>query len=172
MLKLKASIGQSGNDEIEEDGVSCICLRLSELTERIGVLPILYRRYCCRGVCNEDVSWEVSTKTNVGFELSLFNALRLQADYFYERRKGIFVQRQSLPDYVGVSTMPWSNVGKMQNQGIDATLEFDKSFGEFFLSARGTFTYARNKQIDNDQPDYIDKYRNRNGQKYGQQSVS
>ena len=90
MLKLKASIGQSGNDEIEEDGVSCICLRLSELTERIGVLPILYRRYCCRGVCNEDVSWEVSTKTNVGFELSLFNALRLQADYFYERRKGIF----------------------------------------------------------------------------------
>lgn len=66
---------------------------------------------------NEDVSWEVSTKTNVGFELSLFNALRLQADYFYERRKGIFVQRQSLPDYVGVSTMPWSNVGKDAESG-------------------------------------------------------
>ncbi|MFR8081289.1 MAG: hypothetical protein ACLU6Z_06270 [Odoribacter splanchnicus] len=60
----------------------------------------------------------------------------------------------------------------MVNQGIDATLEFDKSFSEFFLSARGIFTYARNKQIDNDQTDYIDKYRNRNGQNMASNSVS
>ena len=170
MLKLKASIGQSGNDEI---GGGRRFVYLPTIVGAYGTYWGTSHTYtggtAVGEYANEDVSWEVSTKTNVGFELSLFNALRLQADYFYERRKGIFVQRQSLPDYVGVSTMPWSNVGKMQNQGIDATLEFDKSFGEFFLSARGTFTYARNKQIDNDQPDYIDKYRNRNGQKYGQQ---
>ena len=169
-MKLKASIGQSGNDEI---GGGRRFVYLPTIVGAYGTYWGTSHTYtggtAVGEYANEDVSWEVSTKTNVGFELSLFNALRLQADYFYERRKGIFVQRQSLPDYVGVSTMPWSNVGKMQNQGIDATLEFDKSFGEFFLSARGTFTYARNKQIDNDQPDYIDKYRNRNGQKYGQQ---
>ena len=170
MLKLKASIGQSGNDEI---GGGRRFVYLPTIVGSAGSNWGKSNGYT-GGVAvgeyaNNDVSWEVSTKTNVGFELSLFHSLRLQADYFYEKRKGIFVQRQSVPDYVGVTTMPWSNVGKMQNQGVDATLEFDKSFGDFFLSLRGTFTFARNKQIDNDQPDYVDKYRNRNGQRYGQQ---
>ena len=170
MLKLKASLGQSGNDQI---GGGRRFVYLPTIvgangtnwgTSNTWVDGIAVGEYA-----NENVSWETSTKFNVGIESQLYNSFRIQVDYFREKRDGIFVQRKSIPDYVGVTTMPWSNVGKMKNQGIDATLEYDKQIGDLYLSARGTFTFARNIQVNDDQPDYIDKYRNRNGQRYGQQ---
>ena len=170
LLKLKGSIGQSGNDKIG-GGRRFVYLptingsygsNWGTSNSNIGGLTV-------GEYANNNVSWETSTKMNLGLDAHFFNAIRLQLDYFKERREGIFVQRKSIPDYVGVTTNPWSNVGKMKNNGVDASLEVDKEFGDLFISMRGTFTFARNKQIDDDQPDYIDKYRNRNGQRYNQQ---
>lgn len=170
MLKLKLSLGQSGNDKIG-GGRRFVYLPtiVGANGTNWGVSNTWVNGIAVGEYANENVSWETSTKFNVGVETQLFNSLRMQVDYFREKRNGIFVTRKSLPDYVGVTTMPWSNVGKMKNQGIDATLEYDKQIGDLYLSARGTFTFARNVQVDDDQPDYIDKYRNRNGQRYGQQ---
>ncbi|MBI9061486.1 MAG: TonB-dependent receptor [Marinilabiliaceae bacterium] len=118
---------------------------------------------------NDNVGWEESTKLNFGFELSFYSKLKIQGDLFKEDREGIFMQRQSLPGYVGVTTTPWVNVGKMENQGFDGSLEYSHSLGDLHLTARGNFTYTRNKLIDTDQPDYEDLYRNREGKPYGQQ---
>ena len=170
LLKLKGSIGQSGNDKI---GGGRRFVYLSTIngaygsnwgTSNTNIGGVTVGEYA-----NTDVSWETSTKMNLGIDAQFFNTIKLQVDYFHEKRDGIFVQRKSIPDYVGVSTNPWSNVGKMKNKGFDATLEADKQLGNLYLSVRGTFTFAKNKQVDDDQPDYIDKYRNRNGQRYGQQ---
>lgn len=170
ILKLKLSLGQSGNDKIGGER------RFVYLPTIIGANGMNWGTtntwnggISVGEYANENVSWEVSTKFNLGIEALLFDSFRFQIDYFREKREGIFVKRKSVPDYVGVTTQPWSNVGEMQNQGIDATLEFDKQIGDVYLSARGTFTFARNKQVNDDQPDYIDKYRNRNGQRYNQQ---
>ena len=170
MLKLKASLGQSGNDQIG-GGRRFVYLPtiVSANGTNWGTSNTWVNGIAVGEYANENVSWETSTKLNVGIESQLYNSFRIQVDYFREKRDGIFVQRKSIPDYVGVTTMPWSNVGKMKNQGVDATLEYDKQFGDLYLSARGTFTFARNIQVNDDQPDYIDKYRNRNGQRYGQQ---
>lgn len=170
ILKLKVSLGQAGNDQIG-GGRRFVYLPTINGANGTnwGVSNTVVSGLTVGEYANNDVSWETSTKLNVGLETRLFNALRFQIDYFQEKRDGIFVQRKSVPDYVGVTTMPWSNIGEMKNKGIDMTLEFDKSFGDLFLSARGTFTFARNEQVNDDQPDYIDKYRNRNGQRYGQQ---
>jgi TonB-linked SusC/RagA family outer membrane protein len=169
-LKLKLSLGQSGNDQIG-GGRRFVYLPTINGANGTnwGVANTVIGGVTVGEYANDNVSWETSTKFNAGIEMQWFDGLRLQADYFHENREGIFVQRKSIPDHVGVTTMPWSNVGKMRNRGVDATLEFDKRFGDWFVSARGTFTFARNKQISDDQPDYIDKYRNRNGQRYGQQ---
>ncbi|MGQ1788176.1 SusC/RagA family TonB-linked outer membrane protein [Saccharicrinis sp. GN24d3] len=118
---------------------------------------------------NENVGWEESTKLNLGIELSFFRKLKLQGDLFQEDREGIFMQRESLPGFVGVTTKPWVNVGKMENKGFDASMEYSHSLGDLHLTARGNFTYTRNKLIDTDQPDYEDLYRNREGKPYGQQ---
>ncbi len=50
---------------------------------------------------NANVAWEEATKADVGIELGLYNKVRIQADYFYEKREGIFIQRESTPSVVG-----------------------------------------------------------------------
>ena len=73
---------------------------------------------------------------------------------------------------VGTKTAQWVNLGRMKNQGFDMSLEFDHSFNkDFSISARGNFTYNRNKKLYDDKPDQIWKYQNlagfANNQQFG-----
>jgi TonB-linked SusC/RagA family outer membrane protein len=117
---------------------------------------------------NTMVSWEKAYKFNLGAEISLFNSLRIEGDYFHEKREGIFMQRAGLAGLVGLSTTPWVNVGKMENQGFDASLQFNRKINEVHLSALGNFTYSQNIIVDNDEPDWNYKYRNRIDKPFGQ----
>ena len=119
---------------------------------------------------NELFSWEEELKLDLGVEMLLFNSLRLQVDYFHNQRTGILMNRTSLPGFAGLydpSKQPWVSIGETDNKGIDMTLEWNQRFGEWFLTARGNFTYNRNKLVDIDQPDMEFKYRNRIGKSYG-----
>ena len=119
---------------------------------------------------NPDVAWEEATKADVGIELGLYNKVRIQADYFYEKREGIFIQRESTPSVVGTKVAQYVNLGRMQNQGVDLSLEFDHQFNkDLSLSARGNFTYNRNKKLYDDKPDQIWKYQNLAGFAQNQQ---
>lgn len=171
MLKLKGSYGIVGNDQIG-GGRRFIY----EATIQYKVPGYTWGSTGNMGgngirmgeVANPNVGWEEAKKLNVGFEISFFNAVKIQGDYFKEERSGIFMQRSALPGIVGLSTMPWVNVGKMNNQGFDGTIEYEQQIGEVQLTARGNFTYARSEIIDNDEPDWKHKYQNRIGKPYGQ----
>ncbi|MDE7127536.1 MAG: SusC/RagA family TonB-linked outer membrane protein, partial [Bacteroidales bacterium] len=63
--------------------------------------------------------------------------------------------------------LPYVNIGETQNQGVDMSLEWDRRFGEWYVTARGNFTYNRNKLLNNDEPDWAYKYQNRIGKPYG-----
>ena len=52
-------------------------------------------------MANQDVTWEVSTKYNVGIETGFFNELKINADFFYERRENIFLAPQFSGDFGG-----------------------------------------------------------------------
>lgn len=120
-------------------------------------------------LANPNVGWEEVTKTNLGLELGfLKNSIRLQGDYFHEKRKGIFLQRNSIPGFAGISTMPYVNVGEMKNEGFELSLEADRKVGEVSLTAMANMTYARNTVLNNDQPDWAELYRNRRGQRHQQ----
>ena len=166
MVKLKASYGMVGNDQIggnrrfiynetvvEGDSYYFGTTPISSSSIRLGEYP------------NPNVGWEKAKKFNVGADLSFFNMLNISVDYFNEHREGIFLQRKSIPMYVGMSTQPWVNIGKMRNSGIDASLEYHQSLGRnLHLTVRGNFTYARNMIVDQDQPDWKYLYMNRRGQ--------
>lgn len=107
---------------------------------------------------NENVSWETAKKANIGVDLNLFNKLNFQVDYFKENREGIFLARGTIPGYVGITTTPWVNIGKMRNSGIDASVKYNHILGDFKLSGLGNFTFARNIILDQDQPEYEEKY--------------
>jgi TonB-linked SusC/RagA family outer membrane protein len=121
---------------------------------------------------NLDTSWEVATKLNVGAEFSLFDKVKIQADYFHEKRTGIYLQRSGLPALIGLSTLPYVNIGSTVNQGFDATVEYSQKVGKVQLTARGNFTYNRNKLLNNDEPDWAYKYQNRIGKPFGKDGAT
>lgn len=101
--------------------------------------------------------------------MSFFNKLRLQADYFHEKRQGIFLQRAGLPAIVGLTTIPYTNIGETLNQGFEATLEYSQQVNkDLILTARGNFSFNRNKLLNNDEPDWEYKYQNKIGKPFGQ----
>lgn len=92
----------------------------------------------------------------------------LDLDYFHEKRSDILIQRQSVPATMGVIKQPFANMGVMVNQGIDGTLEFNHSIGDFRYKLYGNFTYTHNeiKEMDEAQKKYA--YRMQTGHRYGQ----
>lgn len=169
MLKIKGSYGKVGNDDIggerrwvyESSIVNSGSWQYGSTGSnggtgiRIGEIENLY------------ASWEEALKINAGIEFSLFNKLKIQADYFREERKGIFLQRAGLPAIAGISTIPYVNIGETINQGFDGTAEYSQQVGKVFLTARGNFTFNRNKLLNNDEPDWEYKYQNRVGKSFG-----
>lgn len=119
---------------------------------------------------NVNMTWETVEKINVGFELGLWNALELQVDLFQEHRRDIFMQRKNIPTAAGFLKFPWDNFGKVDNKGIDMSLTFNKQINkDLFLGFRGTFTYAENKIIEQDEaPGIIGTNRSSTGLPVGQ----
>ena len=171
ILKIRASYGTIGNDQI--GGGRRFAYNTTLETGAYGFnfgtnapashTPPL-NGITTKDYGNPDVTWEEATKADVGIELGLYDMLRIQADYFYEKREGIFIQRESQPSVVGTRVQQYVNLGRMRNQGFDMSLEFDKNINkDLWISARGNFTYNRTKKLYDDKPDQIWKYQNKAG---------
>ncbi|HKG05650.1 MAG TPA: TonB-dependent receptor, partial [Pedobacter sp.] len=115
-----------------------------------------------------NLTWEREKETNLGIETRFLNGFYIQADVFRRSRTGIFMQRGALPGIIGLNKAPWGNIGAMQNQGVDASLEYKKRYGALDVSVRGNFTFARNKIIENDEPDRKFAYQSTKGERFQQ----
>lgn len=100
-----------------------------------------------------NVTWEESHKQNFGIDMKLFdNSLSITADYFKEHRTGIFLRRV-LPGYLGLSSVPYGNIGIVDNKGVEASFDYIKRFNrELSLSLRGNITYNLDTYIENGDP--------------------
>jgi len=119
-----------------------------------------------------DVKWESSYRNNLGVELNfLNNDLQLIVELFKERREGIL-----LPNYVIAynsgftsANIPYNNIGKTKNKGVDVTLNYTKNFNDdSFVSFRGSFNYNENLAVFDGLPPWRYDYLNRIGQPISQ----
>ena len=155
LLKIKGSYGLIGNDQI---GGNRRFAFNSEMQYARGYIFGDKGGNELAGLAtgypgSPDVSWELAKKFNAGIELELFYCFKLDLDIFHEHRSGIFIERASVPSVVGINVNPYLNLGEMENKGIDASLEFNKRINsELSISARGNFTFNRNKKLYDDQP--------------------
>ena len=167
-LKIRGSWGLVGNDQIGAERyiyMSNIELQNDDLGFTTGkdqnttYKGPKYLRYP-----NPNITWEVGSKFNVGFDLTLFDDLNFTFDVFKETRSNIFMERQSVPDFIGtsptglemnLSTKLYGNLGKVENKGFDFAIDYNHIFNsDFSMSFKGTFTYASNKVLEYDEPDY------------------
>ncbi|WP_158280679.1 SusC/RagA family TonB-linked outer membrane protein [Pararcticibacter amylolyticus] len=115
-----------------------------------------------------NLTWEKERETDLGIEMRFLRGFNLQADVFKRHREGIFLQRASLPTMLGLQNNPYGNLGEFENKGFETTLEYRARMGNLDISFRGNYTFAKNKLLNTDQPDYTYTYQNRVGKRYNQ----
>lgn len=106
---------------------------------------------------NPNITWETGKKLNFGFDLEFFNKLNIMFDWFREDRSGIFLERGTVPAFIGTaSTKVYGNLGEVTNHGVDLSIDYTQPIGrDYTISAKGTFTYAHNEILKMDDPDFI-----------------
>ncbi len=94
----------------------------------------------------DNLQWEKALKANLGIEANFIkNKLQVVFDIFNDQRNGIFMERVQIPDYAGLISMPFGNVGKMKSYGADGNASFTHAFNkETSFTVRGNFTYSKN----------------------------
>ena len=113
LLKLKASIGQQGNDDI--GGYNYIDLyRLSKATD-----TKMSAAFAQKG--NPNITWETTTNFNVGLEFSLWQG-RLSGNVdFYNKKTTDLLFWTSIPESSGTRGM-YDNIGDIRNYGVELSL--------------------------------------------------
>jgi TonB-linked SusC/RagA family outer membrane protein len=99
---------------------------------------------------NPNITWEVGTKTDVGFDLTMWGSLlSLEFDYFHEDRNGMLLPPQvTLPVEYGLSIAE-ENKGIMKNNGIELSIGSRKTFSNGIdLAMKLNFSYSRNQMIE------------------------
>jgi TonB-linked SusC/RagA family outer membrane protein len=158
-VKFKGTYGMVGNDQIGSS--SDRFYYLSEVDTNAGKHPQWgsWLQYGPGGMnvgryANSNIGWETAYKTNLGVEIGTKFGLSLIADIFHERRENILITR-IIPGTMGILPEVKANLGVGSGRGIDVELNYEKSFTkDFYLTGRGTFTYATNEVIEWEEPDY------------------
>ena len=131
-----------------------------------------YIGYTTRRYANPEITWEVSSKFNLGVDISLFKGapVKFQIDFFKDVRDKIYMRREHLPYTVGLEATLQGNVGKVESSGLDASLDVRHFFNnDFWLMGRANLTYATNKIVKIEEPDYRWENRKRIGHNINQQ---
>ena len=121
-------------------------------------------------LANNDVTWEIATKHDLGLDLALFNdKFSLTVDYFNEEREGIYMTRNYVSYMVGLNGLaPRANVGKVSSEGFDGNFAVNQKFGEWDLTLRGNITYSKNTILDRDEENAYYKYQLQKGYRVNQ----
>ena len=72
---------------------------------------------------NNDLTWERTVTTGVGFDVSFLNRFRVNFDYYYKSTNNL-LYRVPVSGITGVTGI-WKNVGEMENKGIELILSAD-----------------------------------------------
>lgn len=104
----------------------------------------------------QDAHWERAKELDLGVDLEMFEQLNVTFDWYYNQRERILMKRASFPKSLGYATsVPWSNIGKVDNTGIELSLKWKKQLSkDLLIDLRFNYTYAKNKYVYVDEPDY------------------
>ncbi|MCD8164865.1 MAG: SusC/RagA family TonB-linked outer membrane protein, partial [Bacteroides sp.] len=104
-------------------------------------------------VGSSNLKWEKAAKSNLGFDFRFYQErFDMVIDIFKDVRSGIYQQRQSVPEEMGLVSLPWANVGKMKSWGIDGHISYtqplDRNDPSKYIILRANYTDSKNKVIN------------------------
>jgi TonB-linked SusC/RagA family outer membrane protein len=118
---------------------------------------------------NPNITWEVSKKTDIGLEASMWNnLLGLDITLWKENRSNILAQRNlSIPAIVGFSELPSENIGEVDNHGFEAVVRHRNKVNNFSYNIDANVAYARSKIVFMDETPQAEPYQSQTGMPVG-----
>lgn len=158
-LKLRASYGQTGNDQVEPYQF----LPTFEFNGQQAFGDGLGTRIAPTRVPNSSITWEVATQFDIGIQGGILNdQLAFDFTYFRHKRDDIlWFRSEAVPQTAGFS-LPRENIARMSNSGFEGEVHFTQRLSEnatlraganitfaqdeveFFAEAEGVLPYQRN----------------------------
>ncbi len=177
-LKIRGSYGKIGFDKI--GGNRFLYLEEYNTTTTISGNPntatqfglptsiVTYPAVIHSRIGNPFITWEKSTKRNIGLESSFLNAaLVLNFDLFDERRTDILLNRLSGLAAYG-EAYPSVNLGEVYNKGYEIELRHHNRIGDVEYGISAQFSHATNRIINLDEPQDRPDYQKIAGYRIGQ----
>lgn len=173
-LKLRASYGQMGNDQVYYGGTLQEYQYLSTYGFSTYILDDQVQKllYETR-LANPNFTWERANNLDIGLEGSLLkNKLSFEFDYFYNRRTNILWQRSgSTPASAGI-TLPPENFGETSNKGWEFKIGYASSTKDFSYSVSVNGGYAKNKIVNFDEVPGAPSWQYATGKSFGTNGVN
>ena len=120
-------------------------------------------------VASPYVTWEVATKKDLGLDISLFgDKISINVDYFDEKREGIYMTRNYLPQMVGLESAPKANVGAVSSKGVDGRFGVKRRLGNVNLTMRGNLTLSESEILERDEENNVYPYQMEKGYRVNQ----
>ena len=157
-LKLRASWGQTGNQEISNVARYTIYVPNYGSSESGGQSygtsydiagtnggSILASGFKRNQIGNEDIKWETTTQTNLGADFSFFgDSLYGSFDWFWKNTKDILVYMPGI-SVMGEGSGQWINAGAMKNNGFELNLGWRQTLDNgFSYDINGNISSYRN----------------------------
>ena len=134
-LKLKASIGTTGNSSI--GNYDHLALVGTNLYNAQGGWKI-------NTPGNGDLGWEKQTLANIGIEASFWNKYRIELTY-YNKKTSNMLMDVPVPYTSGFSSIT-QNVGSMTNSGVEIAVSLDVlNTKDWFVGFNMNYAYNKNK---------------------------
>lgn len=157
-LKIRASWGQTGNQEISNTA------RYTLYTSNYGEANFGGQSYGTsydiqgtnggqtlnsgfkrNQLGNDDIKWETTTQTNIGFDFALLNNRIYGSFEWYDKRtKDILVYMPGI-GVMGEGSSMWINAGEMLNRGVEFNAGYRGNIGKFSYDVTGNISTNRNK---------------------------
>lgn len=151
-LKLRASYGQLGNQEIPDYGFISIIGNLYNYP--FGQTPISNPGSTISTLGNPKVKWESSTQADGGIDIGIWHEkLSLTVDYFIKTTSDMLIPIP-FPLIGGTAKPPYLNAGKVENKGLEVDLGYKNNDHLFKYDVSVNFSTLENKvlSLSNGQP--------------------
>lgn len=144
-VKLRGSWGVNGSDRIGD--LAYASRIVSAFTYPLGQDQVLVRGSSFNTLPNPNLKWEESVQFDLGLELKfLDDKLSAEVDYYVKTTKDL-LGSERVPGLTGVLDLPLSNLGEIQNKGIEASVSYRHSIGKLNFRTSVNYTHFKNTVV-------------------------
>lgn len=166
-LKIRASYGSLGNDAVSLFQYLNNYSFNNQLVLGSSIVPGID----LSKLANTAIHWEDAKKMDLAIEGTFLHHFNFEFIYFQQKRSNILaIRNASIPNVSGIVNafgsdplVPSENIGKVNSNGIEASLGYRNKVNDFTYGISGNFTYAKSKIINIDEAAGVLDYQKQTG---------